>query len=218
MVPLERGPSPQVLVEKAADWTADYVARRQTSPTMRPRKERYRHEQVLVELRRMSGSKCFYCERKLSEAEEQVDHHLEVAERPELAFDWANLYLACPECNNQKAPNTQIAVTACVDPCERGVRPDVHLVFDDERIEPHDGSALGRRTISKYRLDRQELDLARARVLNEFNKALRVVQDRRIRDGGRPMSSEEIRLLRAYGDSARPFSLMVSTLLARLAI
>lgn len=169
MVPLERGPSPQVLVDKVAEWTADYVARRQISPTLRPRKERYRHEQVLTELRRMSGGKCFYCERKLSESEEQVDHHLEVAERPELAFAWSNLYLACAECNNQKAPNTQIAVTACVDPCEPGARPAEHLAFDDERIEPCDGSSRGRDTIRKYRLDRQELDLARARVLNELS-------------------------------------------------
>ena len=39
----------------------------------------------------MTHGKCFYCERRLTDSEQEVDHHVEVAERPELAFEWSNL-------------------------------------------------------------------------------------------------------------------------------
>lgn len=122
-------------------------------------------------LRRMSGGKCFDCERKLLEVEQEVDHHVEVAEKPELAFAWANLDLACGPCNGRKAPNTDIPNATCVDPCLPGATPEAHLAFDDERTDARNGSPRGVCTIQKYRLDHDELDLARPRALGKFNDA-----------------------------------------------
>ena len=47
---------------------------------------------------------------------------------------------------------------------------------------------------------------------------LRLVQTQQIRGGGRPLTAEELRLLRAYGDPSRPFSLLISSLLAKLEV
>lgn len=94
MVPLCRGPEPEILVEKGAAWTAKYLQRRATDPKLRPLKEQYRHPDVLRALQRMSHRKCFYCERALADGEQKIDHYIEVAERPDLAFRWINLYYA----------------------------------------------------------------------------------------------------------------------------
>lgn len=216
MIPLTRGAPPTILADKAEEWTRKYLERRQTNPSLRPPKAQYRHDEVLLELRRMSGGKCFYCERKLADAEQEVDHHVEVAERPELAFDWWNLYLACPQCNRDKTPNAQVPCTSCVDPCSRGAQPVEHLTFVDERIEPLGDSAQGRNTIRKYRLDRQDLDLARARAIREFDKALDAVRQRQIAEGRKSFSDADRALLWAFTDPARPFSLMMAVLLRRL--
>ncbi|MBI5513055.1 MAG: HNH endonuclease [Deltaproteobacteria bacterium] len=166
----------------------------------------------------MNGNKCSYCERLLAEPEQEVDHHVEVAECPERAFDWSNLYLSCAPCNSQKAPNRQVPVAACVDPCAPGVQPDAHLTFDDERIEARNASTHGRSTIQKYRLDWQDLDLARSKILNTFAFALDAIRQRQLVDGGRDLSDEEREILRAFATPARPFSLMMKLRLTRLSL
>ncbi len=209
MIPLLRGEPPAVLAEKAAAWTAKYLERRAANPALRPPKEQYRHPEVLRELRRMSHRKCFYCERVLADSEQEVDHHLEVAERPDLAFSWHNLYLSCEVCN-QKLPNTRLPVAACVDPCDPTIRPGDHLAFVDERVEPRAGSRRGRDTIEKYDLARGELDLARARVLREFDRALTVILIQRAAAQRATLTDEEVALLRAWADPVRPFSKMIA--------
>lgn len=217
MVPLVRGPTPRPLAEHGDRWTETYVAERAANPSKRPHPERYGHSEVRVELRRMSLGKCFYCERKLTEGEQEVDHHIEVAERPDLAFAWENLYLSCEACN-RKAPNTQIPVASCVDPCAPSASPKEHLTFHRECIQPRANSSHGRKTIEKYRLHRDELDLARARALNEFHEAFEAVLLRMNASGRKDPSVEERELLRDFADPARPFSLMMATYLKRLGI
>lgn len=216
MVPLERGPTPAILQERAAAWTAKYLAERQTEPKKRPDHRCYGHEQVRMELRRMSSNKCFYCERRLTEREQEVDHYVEVAERPQDAFAWENLYLSCEPCNQGKAPNTTYPVSACVDPCAPGVTPDQHLCFDDETIGPRDDSPAGLRTIRKYNLDRDDLNLARSRALTSLFNAVTSVQKKLIEEGRQHPSAEERSLIRAFAGSSRPFSLMMREKLQRL--
>jgi uncharacterized protein (TIGR02646 family) len=215
MVPLVRGPAPAILEEKAAAWTAKYLAERTADPHKKPDPRCYGHPRVRVELRRMSGHKCFYCERILTEREQEVDHHIEVAERPEEAFAWSNLYLSCGSCNRSKAPNKIDPVASCVDPCAPSVAPERHLLFDDERIAPRDDSPSGLRTIRKYHLDRDDLNLARLRALQELSNAVIAVLTKANGEGRKP-SDDERSLIRAYASPTRPFSLMMRTKLRRL--
>lgn len=218
MIPLVRGAEPAILAEKGAAWTQKHLADRARDPKKRPNHRCYGHEAVRVELRRMSARKCFYCERRLADSEQEVDHYIEAAEQPQHAFTWSNLYLSCESCNNGKAPNTSHPVTACLDPCAPGVDPGAHLTFQAECIEPLGESTAGRNTIRKYNLDRDGLDLARARALGELRDAIIVVQRSMIADGRRALSEAERGLLRQFGDPIRPFSLMMKTYLDRMGL
>ena len=215
MVPLVRGPIPAVLQEKAATWTAKYLAERQTDPSKRPDHRCYGHEQVRHELRSMSCHKCFYCERGLTVREQEVDHHVEVAERPQDSFSWENLYLSCKPCNQDKKPNTTHPVTSCLDPCAPGVAPDEHLIFIGESIVARDDSPTGQSTIRKYNLDRGDLNSARLKALQELSLAVIAVY-KRAHDEGRKVSADERSLIRAFTSSTRPFSLMMRAQLQQL--
>ncbi len=215
MVPLVRGPTPAILEEKADAWTAKYLAERQGNPQKRPDHRCYGHPQVRRELRRMSSHKCFYCERALTEREQQVDHHVEVAERPQDAFVWSNLYLSCEPCNLDKVPNIAHPVASCVDPCAPGVAPEQHLLFDDECITPRDDSPMGLSTIAKYNLGRDDLNIARLKALQGLSDAVIAVLTTANKEGRKP-TDDERSLIRAYASPTRPFSLMMRTKLQRL--
>jgi hypothetical protein len=120
-------------------------------------------------LEAMSHHKCFYCEQSTKQPQGVVDHYIEVAERPDLAFSWTNLYLSCSKCNGHKQLNRAIPVSECLDPCDPDVEPGAHFTFKDEII--CGDTPKGLLTIQKYNLSRLELDYQRLRVLREFLKA-----------------------------------------------
>lgn len=152
----------------------------------------------------MSYHKCFYCEIKVDTGNDEVDHYIEVAESPEKAFDWDNLYLSCADCNRKKLPNTTIPAGNCIDPCGCD-HPAEHLTFEDEVITAKSGSSKGFRTIQKYSLDRPMLNYQRIRALRRFDKTLRRLHERR---GARPLNEGEKEIVRQFAQPDHPFSLM----------
>jgi uncharacterized protein (TIGR02646 family) len=161
VISITRLPEPARLTENKEKWLAAYLERRQNKPGLRPNSRQYGHAEIRSVLEAMSFNKCFYCERKLDETGSQVDHYIEVAENPALAFHWRNLYLSCPDCNRKKLPNTTIPVSDCLDPCDPSENPMEHLTFDREIIRPKIGSLKGSQTVQKYRLDRENLNYLR---------------------------------------------------------
>ncbi len=157
----------------------------------------------------MSYHKCFYCEIKLA-ADSEVDHYIEVAEEPQLAFDWDNLYLSCSACNRKKLSNKAVPVVECIDPCGDD-DPAAHLIFEDEIITTKNASPKGLRTIQKYSLDRQELNYSRVRALQLFGKTLRRLHEGR---GSRPFTEDEKEIIRRFEQPDHPFSLMFHIYLA----
>lgn len=217
MIPIRRLPAPEVLTEKNAEWTADFLAKRAGEAGLRPNKRRYAHRDVFDVLAAMSHYKCFYCEQSIKPpANAEVDHHVEVAERPDLAFAWENLYLACSDCNRRKLTNKQIPTTACVDPCDPAVNPLDHLSFNDELVVTRDGSSRGAETIRKYRLDRPDLDGLRAKELKWLHKAALAIDARMIADGRKVRQPAEDELLRSFAQSDHPFSHMLRVALEGL--
>lgn len=101
MMALKRLPEPRVLAENKARWSEKYQAERAQSPKKRPSGSQYAHKEVVETLQSMSFHKCFYCEQSTKQTRPEVDHYVEVSERPDLAFEWANLYLSCRECNDK---------------------------------------------------------------------------------------------------------------------
>ncbi|MDI1444817.1 hypothetical protein [Polyangium sp. 6x1] len=96
----------------------------------------------------------------------------------------------------------------CVDPCREGVRPEEHLAFDDEIIRAKNESATGLRTIQKYGLSRETLDLKRIRRLQSLLKVVDAIKDRMIESGRKTLTSEELSLLRSFAQPDAPFSSM----------
>lgn len=211
---LLRPAEPAILTQNKAKWTEVYLEKLRRSPGSRPPSSQYRHVEVRETLAAMSFRKCFYCERKIADSEGEVDHVMEVVERPDLAFDWENLCWACRECNRKKQPNARIPLADCLDPCHDA--PEEHLSFEDEYIRPRQGSFKGGQTIQKYHLDRESLNYLRVKQLREFERLLRAIREHQLAEGRQRITDREGEALGSYGQPDHAFSLMFQVYLAGL--
>lgn len=214
MIRLRRLTEPRILAEKKVEWLAVYKLALAKGPKKHPHSSQCAHKEVVDALERMSFHKCFYCEQSTTESGKEVDHFIEVAEDPDGAFVWTNLYLSCPTCNH-KIANRDIPVANCLDPCEPTVDPREHLTFVMEVIRPRNGSAKGNDTIRKYNLRRPELDLKRARQLQRLDDSLIGILKNMHADR-REMTTNEKELLQSFCQPEHPFSLMFTVRLESL--
>ncbi|MEM7233577.1 MAG: AAA family ATPase [Planctomycetota bacterium] len=120
-----------------------------------------------------------------------------------LAYDWSNLYPACPPCNRTKANRFPLSDESrrvrthdesleyeepcrlLLDPCSD--RPERYLTFDDKGVvasrwlrderpeEFRDAHALGQLTIDVFGLNRAELVEARRKAAEELHRALDIL-------------------------------------------
>jgi hypothetical protein len=165
----------------------------------------------------MSLTKCFYCERKLKGILKEIDHFVEVSEDKNLAYSWANLYLACSSCN-KKLNNLTIPVNSVLDPCQHSdTFIQQNLTFEEDIIRVNDNSLIGQRTISKYRLDSEVLDHARCKMLKDFYKDLSTIKGK-MAEEHRNMTNEELESLKRYSYSDSAFSLMFKILLKKIGL
>lgn len=215
MIPLTRPNEPEVLAESWEKWLAKYLERRAISPGLRPPGAQYAHATIVRVLEGMSFKKCFYCEAKPDRR--TVDHYIEVAERPALAFSWSNLYLACQDCQG-KQPNKDNPASDCLDPCDPTFLPGDHLTFTAEQITAKSGSDRGYRTIQKYRLDDDRLDSKRLKQLKLFYEAREEVRVAMIATERKEMTDFELATLRRFRERDQPFSLMFDVYLAKMGL
>ena len=117
MIPLTRPDEPAILADNREKWLTKFLDKRSASPGERLPGSQYAHAKILHALEGMSFKKCFYCESKPEKR--TVDHYVVVAERPDLAFVWANLYLSCQDCQSKRA-NKDMPTSECLD---RAIRP-----------------------------------------------------------------------------------------------
>ena len=206
---LERLPKPDKLFQKQKEWTETFIE----SGKLRPDNNKYGHKDILADLNAISFHKCFYSEQKLKGISKEIDHHIEVAERKDLAYDWDNLYLSSTICNN-KLPNTTISVTDVLNPFRNSDDEiEEHLIFEDECITAKSGSKLGFDTIKKYRLDSPLLDSLRSRALHNFKDVLETIRKNQIQEKGRDMNENELAALHRFAQPDFSFSLMFRLLL-----
>lgn len=96
---LSKGPTPKILSDNQATWTAAYVA----DKTNDTKKFRYRHEDIKSALKEETGFKCVYCESKIGHnTPGDVEHKIPSSADETKHFEWSNLTVACTECNRRK--------------------------------------------------------------------------------------------------------------------
>jgi 5-methylcytosine-specific restriction endonuclease McrA len=133
----------------------------------------YRHDDIREGLRVETIGKCAYCESKITHISYvHIEHILPKSKRPELVVSWENLTLACELCNQAKGdyydPANPIAHPYTDD-------PELHISFEGP-LARTDGHGTGHTTIVHCDLNRGDLLLERAAVLEHVEQLLRQAQ------------------------------------------
>jgi hypothetical protein len=90
---------PDVLLANAAQWLEDFLADRQNNT----KRYRYRHPDIKSALKNETSNKCIYCESRIGHnTPGDIEHKVPTAKEPRRHFEWANLSIACGECNRRK--------------------------------------------------------------------------------------------------------------------
>jgi hypothetical protein len=211
MIQLVRLSIPDILNRKKNEWTAKLLNKRLTEPNARPDHNKYGHAEIKNKLFAISSYKCFYSEEKLKGEYREIDHHIEVEEKPQDAYEWENLYLASANCND-KLPNKDIKNSDVLNPfINTDDEIEANLYFEDECILSD--SEIGKSTIKKYRLDSESLDLKRSKLLHKFKNKLIDIKNDIIKDGRSSYNEEEALKLKRFANNDAPFSLMFKLIL-----
>ena len=132
---------------------------------------RFRHADLKEKLISETSGKCAYCESKLRHiCPGDVEHIIPKSVKPENRFEWKNLTLACPECNNAKRDYYSEAFPL-VDPYEDD--PEKEIVFAGAEIQESECSPKGETTTRELHLNRKELREERARHLAFLGEKLK---------------------------------------------
>lgn len=205
---IDRFPEPVVLQEKHDEWQRKFEEKKVGHTKARPDSSKYGHKDIRRVLDACSHEKCFYCESKLKGELKEIDHFIEVAIDPSLAYAWDNLYLACNNCND-KLSHDVISVTEVIDPCrdsDEEIRR--HITFEDECICSQPGSSKGLKTIQKYKLDSMLLDLKRAKWLQRIWATIDSIRKNMVQTGRQLPTQDEQDSIRRYMQPDQPYSLM----------
>ena len=135
MIRVERTNPPKVLVDKSIIWR-EALANAKSKPERERCQKRYRHAQIKATLKRLFVGKCAYCESKMTHMDYgHIEHFRPKAGphgRPELTFDWTNLFLACGICNGAEFKSDRFPKAAeggpLVNPCDDD--PGQHFTFE----------------------------------------------------------------------------------------
>lgn len=205
---IERLPIPQILANKHDEWQAKYEERLAVNPKARPDSSKYGHNDIRERLNSCSFNKCFYCESKLKGTLKEFDHYIEVSIDHCKAYDWDNLYLSCSNCND-KFDHNAIPVTEALNPCvDSDEEIQRHITFEKECICSQPGSEKGLKTIQKFKLDSEMLDLRRSKWLNKLaTKAIDIDNEMKADNRSIP-TEEEKNAIRLFMQKDQPYSLM----------
>ena len=180
-----RPAKPASLQRNAGKWTRELLAaQRQQNrdpKQLRRLRDRYKCADVRDALNGMYSSLCCYCEAEIGVvAFDHIEHRKPKKRFPRNCFDWGNLHLGCPRCNQAKGERW-ITRDPILDSAA-DVPIDGHLTyeFSELGIMRFANTGRGRTTIDHADLNRDKLrdaptKTARGvlRVIGELNRAPR---------------------------------------------
>lgn len=205
---IDRLAIPEILAEKQKEWQDKYSQKLISNPKARPDGPKYGHKSIRDRLNSCSFNKCFYCESKLSGTLREIDHYIEVSIDHNLAYEWNNLYLSCSNCND-KLDHNIIPITEALNPC-KDTDEEIQqcITFEDECICSQPDNIKGLKTIQKFRLDSDLLELKRCKWLNKLaTKALEIYEKMKEEERTEP-TDEERKIISRFKQKDQPYSLM----------
>lgn len=205
---IDRLDEPKILAAKHEEWQKKFNEARKKNPSVRPDAKKYGDDKIREALMGCSYGKCFYCESSLKGESSEIDHFVEVSVKPQLAYTWTNLYLSCHNCNDKKSP-IKIPAEDVLDPCiDSDQEIQSHIYFEKECIVSQSGSDKGLKTIQKFKLNSDFLDLKRGKWLRKIWEQAGMIMKQMIVDGRKETTEEERNQLLRYMQADQPYSLM----------
>ncbi|MBY0221621.1 HNH endonuclease [Sporosarcina aquimarina] len=174
MIKLTKLNEPGILEENAENWKSLYLAYKTGDKSVSKNiGTKYSHKEVKTALIKETHGKCAYCESKILHTSfGDIEHILPKSEIPEKCFEWSNLTLACPVCNNRKRDyydNNNLLI----DPYED--EPSAHLFFAGPLVSYI--SERGNLTGLKIDLNRTELVENRTKHLKSLDGFIMQIQN-----------------------------------------
>lgn len=164
MIRLTKTIEPPVLATNKVRWTSEYTTYTDRGDRVPDAiAGRYRHTDIKNQLVIETRGKCAYCESKLLHiAFGDIEHILPKATNTNLVFDWDNLTLSCPRCNNNKG-DYDAATHPLVNPYREN--PSDHLRGFGAFVWALAGNTRADTTVKTLKLNRDELvDMRKDRI------------------------------------------------------
>ncbi len=172
MIKLSKGKKPLILVDKAVQWTTEYLtclnANQKPSNTIA---HRYNHDDIKDTLETETYGKCAYCESKIKHIEfGDIEHILpkKKTARPDLYVEWSNLTLACEICNRINKKDYYEPQMPLVNPYVDN--PDDFFLFVGTIISDKNNNSRGFVTVSTLDLNRSDLVVRRNERFQSVSK------------------------------------------------
>ncbi len=134
MIQVQRAAEPKYLVDRKVKWLSDLRAARRSGDNKKfsSIQARYGHEKIRTALNNMFSGRCAYCESAIGAvASPHIEHFRPKQRYLSLTFEWENLLLSCPTCNDQGHKGTKFPKKyqdgPLIDPSIEN--PSTHLEF-----------------------------------------------------------------------------------------
>lgn len=168
MIRLTKLPKPEILEEKANEWTKElmaYVDNGQEIP--QSIKNRYNRLDIKNTLNKETSGKCMYCEGFIRAVSyPHIEHFRPKSIYPQLTFNWENLGLSCQTCNTNKNDEFDEDIPY-VNPYIEN--PDDFFVFLGTMIMQRPGCVRGENMIKQLQLNRGELMEQRKNAIDSIS-------------------------------------------------
>jgi len=168
MIRLTKRAAPRILVQQAANWTAELLAAIAAGTKLSDaRKRRYNDAEVKSALLEETHGKCAYCESKLRHITYgDIEHIVAKDVDPSRTYDWLNLTTACDVCNTRKS-NQEGLIDPYTDDPEK-----IHFRFMGPMVTIVPGSEPAKLTLTVLKLNRPDLMEKRKERVEDLGRQL----------------------------------------------
>ena len=175
MIKLDKIVEPDILAQKAEQWTAAVMSKIENEEEVtQTERRRYSHPDIKKTLMQETNGKCAYCESKFRHVTYgDVEHVVPKSSDPAKWFSWQNLTLACDVCNTKKS-DTHVDGESFIDPYD--VDPEQHFWQMGSMVFAKPGCDAAALTEKLLDLNRSDLVERRSERLHNLMRMLDLVE------------------------------------------